>query len=138
MADNEWTLAEETMLVSAFRGGIGPERIAETLRKTPGSVRWKLNRLGLTTLACGPADVPKTQRDDHDLKLQRADLAFQRAMLRAIKGGTERARPGVIKSAAARYIPRVVAMVESGYRSSAGYTADMGEATQDPSSVHPS
>jgi len=132
MADNEWTLAEESMLVTACCGGIRPERIAEALRKTPGSVRWKLNRLGLTARGCGPAAIHKIYRDDQSIAVRRSDLAFQRAMLKAIKRSAERARPGVITSAAARYIPRVMPMVESGYRSSAGYVADMGQARHDP------
>ena len=133
MAANEWTLAEESMLVSAFRGGIEPEHIAATLRKTPGSVRWKLNRLGLTAHGCGPAAVPKTQRNDRDLVARRSDLAFKRALLDAIRRGAERARPGMIKCATTRYIPRVLPTLESGYRSSAGYTAEMGETRRDPS-----
>jgi hypothetical protein len=35
-------------------------------------------------------------------------------------------QPGVIKSCASRYIRRVTPMVETGYRSSAGYAAEMG------------
>jgi len=126
MADNEWTPAEESMLVAAFRNGNSPERIARTLRKTPGSVRWKLNRLRLTTLGCGPADVPKVHRDDQMLAARRSDLAFRRAMLRAIRRGAERAQSRPKSTATQHYIPRVTPIIESGYRSSAGYTADMG------------
>lgn len=132
MAANEWTLAEESMLVSAFRGGMKPEDIAEALRKTPGAVRWKLDRLGLAARGRGPAEAPKTQRNDRDLMARRGDLAFKRALLDAIMRGAERARPGVITCATTRYIPRVRPTVESGYRSSAGYAAEMGEAWRTP------
>jgi hypothetical protein len=133
MADNEWTPAEESMLVAAFRDGTSPERIARALRKTPGSVRWKLNRLGLTTLGCGPAAVPKIHRDDQILAAQRGDRAFRRAMLAAIRRGAERAQSGTVKSTAKQhYIPRVTPTTESGYRSSAGYAADMGQGRHGP------
>lgn len=132
MPANEWTLAEETMLMAALRDGVSTENIARTLRKTPGSVRWKLNQLGLTRLGCGPAAIRKVHRDDQTLAAQRSDRAFRRAMLDAIRRGVERAQPGTIKSTAKHYIPRVTPLIESGYRSSAGYTADMGQGQHGP------
>ena len=126
MAENEWTQVEEAMLVTSFHAGIGPEHIAQALRKTPGSVRWKLTQMGLTRLPCAPPGVAKPQYDEQGVAVRRGDLAFKRAMLFAIKAGTERARPGVIKSRAKHYVRRVTPTIESGYRSSAGYTADMG------------
>lgn len=126
MADNAWTQAEESMLVSGFHAGIAPQRMADALRKTPGSVRWKLNQLGLVTMPCAPPGAAKPQYDEQALTVRRGDLAFKRAMLGAIRAGAERVRPGVIKSRAERYVRRIIPATESGYRSSAGYTADLG------------
>jgi hypothetical protein len=130
MAENAWTHAEESMLVTGFHAGIKPEHMADALRKTPGSVRWKLNQMGLTTLPCAPPGTAKPQYDEQSLAVRRGDLAFKRAMLFAIKAGAERAQPVVIKSRASRYVRRVTPSIESGYRSSAGYTADMGTETR--------
>jgi hypothetical protein len=126
MAENEWTHAQESMLVTGFHAGIRLEHMADALGKTPGSVRWKLNQLGLTTLPCAPPGISKPQYDEQSVAVRRGDLAFKRAMLFAIKAGAERVRPGVIKSRATRYVRRVIPAVESGYRSSAGYVADLG------------
>jgi hypothetical protein len=126
MADNEWTQAQKSMLVTGFHAGIEPGHMADALGKTPGSVRWKLNQLGLTTLPCAPPGAAKPQYDEQSLTTRRGDLAFKRAMLGAIHAGAERVQPGVIRSRASRYVRRVIPAIESGYRSSAGYTADMG------------
>ena len=126
MADNEWTSAQESMLVTGFRAGIKPEHMAEALRKTPGSVRWKLNQLGLTRLPCAPPGAAKSQYDEESAGRRRGDLAFKRAMLCAIHAGTERVRPEVRRSRTTRYVRHVIPAIDSGYRSSAGYTADMG------------
>jgi hypothetical protein len=126
MADNEWTLAEESMLVTGHHAGITPEHMAQALRKTPGSVRWKLNQFGLVTLPCAPPGAAKPQYDDRALAVRRGDLAFKRAMLSAIKAGAEHVRPGVMRNRAARYVRRIIPATESGYRSSAGWAADQG------------
>lgn len=126
MVDNAWTQAEEAQLIEQFRAGVGPEDIAEALRKTPGSVRWKLTQLGLGSLPCAPPGSPKPQYDEQQLAHRRGDLAFKRAMLEAIRAGAERAEPVVFRSRVGHYVRRVIPEVESGYRSSAGYTADMG------------
>jgi hypothetical protein len=128
MAENGWTQLDEAILVFGFQAGITPDRMAEALRKTPGSVRWKLNQLGLAKLPCAPPGTPKPQPqyDEQHRNDRRGDLAFKRAMLSAMSGGAERARLGVIRSCAARYVRHIIPEVESGYRSSAGYTADMG------------
>lgn len=132
MATNVWTRGEVTRLVAAFRGGFKPEHIAQSLRKTPASVRRKLSQLRLTGHGCDPGVAPKRHRNDERLALRRADLAFQSAMMKAIKDGAERARPGVNKSVTARYTPHVRPAIDSGYRSSAGYAADMGERRDGP------
>jgi len=126
MAVNEWTPTQETMLVTGFRAGMTLEHMADALRKTPGSVRWKLNELGLTRLPCAPPGAAKAQYDEESVGRRRGDLAFKRAMLCAIHAGTERVRPEVRRSRASRYVPHIIPAIDSGYRSSAGYTADMG------------
>jgi len=126
MADKGWTQAEELMLVAGFQAGIALPHIGQALRRPPGSVRWKLTALGLVRLPSGPPGAAHPQYERQDEHGRRGDLAFKRAMLRAIDAGAERARPGVIKSRSARYVRRIIPAVESGYRSSAGYTADMG------------
>ncbi len=126
MAENGWTQAEEATLVTGFRDGSPPDDLAGTLGKTPGSVRWKLNQLGLVTLPCAPPGIPKPQYDAQELAHRRGDLAFKRAMLLAIRAGAERAQPVVIRRRVARYVRRIIPVVESGYRSSAGFAADMG------------
>ena len=40
-----WTPAEEAMLVSGIQSGMSLGRMADALRKTPGSITWKLNAL---------------------------------------------------------------------------------------------
>lgn len=58
----------------------------------------------------------------------RADLAFKRAMLAAIKSGAEVAVPCVIRGRRrTRYIAITQPLTDCGYRSSAGYCADMGD-----------
>jgi len=126
MADNGWTQAEETQLIDDFHAGTGIEDIAAALRKTPGSVRWKLTRLRLDRLPCAPPGTPKPQYDEQRLEHRRGDLAFKRAMLEAIRAGAERAEPMVIRSRVGHYVRRVIPEIDSGYRSSAGYMADMG------------
>ncbi|HEY1543482.1 MAG TPA: hypothetical protein VGG01_13805 [Xanthobacteraceae bacterium] len=126
MAENAWTQAEEAQLIEEFRAGVRLGDIAEALRKTPGSVRWKLTQLGLDSLPCAPPGTPKPQYDEQQLAHRRGDLAFKRAMLDAIRAGAEHAEPVVIRSRVGHYVRRVIPEVESGYRSSAGYTADMG------------
>jgi hypothetical protein len=122
----EWTQAEEAQLVDGFRDGTALDELAAALGKTPGSVRWKLTQLGLDSLPCAPPGTSKPQYDEQHLAHRRGDLAFKRAMLEAIRAGAERAEPVVIRSRVGHYVRRVIPVIESGYRSSAGYTAEMG------------
>ncbi len=126
-----WTPAEESLLVTAFHAGIVPERMADALRKTPGSVRWKLNALGLHP---GNPDAtgPTSETDTLDAyRARKGDLAFKRAMLRAIASGAENSVPCIVRAKpGARYIPCVRAPSESGYRSSAALAAELG--SQEP------
>ena len=126
MADNAWSAAQEARLIRGFHAGIGPDHMADALDKTPGSVRWKLTQLGLTSLPCAPPGSAKPQYDEQSIAARQGDLAFKRAMLDAIRTGSEHVRPVVMRSRASRYIRRVIPVSDSGYRSSAGYTADLG------------
>jgi hypothetical protein len=122
-----WTLAEEAMLVSAFQSGMSPERIADALCKTPGSISWKLNALGLrkgNPDATGPTFETVTLED---YRARQGDLAFKRAMLKAIASGAEKAVPSVVRAKRTKhYIPYVHAPSDSGYRSSAALAAELG------------
>jgi hypothetical protein len=123
-----WTPAEESLLVTAFHAGIAPERMADALRKTPGSVRWKLNAFGL--LPGNPDATGPTSETDtlDDYRARKGDLAFKRAMLKAIASGAEKSVPSIVRAKpGARYIPCVRAPSDSGYRSSAALAADLGE-----------
>ena len=93
-----WTPAEESMLVTGFRAGLTPERMADALRKTPCSVRWKLNALGLQSgnpEATG-ATSPTVTLENY--RARQSDLAFKRAMLQAIASGAEKAVPCVVRA----------------------------------------
>jgi hypothetical protein len=126
-----WTPAEETVLVTGIRAGLTPERMADALRKTPGSVRWKLNALGLqggNPQATGATSQTVTWED---YRARQGDLAFKRAMLKAIASGAENAVPCVVRAKpGAHYIPCVPAPSDSGYRSSAALAAELGEAPE--------
>jgi len=122
-----WTPAEEALLTTAFHAGMPPERMAEALRKTPGSISWKLNALGLrkgNPDATGPAFDTMTLED---YRARQSDLAFKRAMLKAIAAGAEKAVPCVVRAKRTkRYIRCVHAPSDSGYRSSAALAAELG------------
>jgi hypothetical protein len=122
-----WTPAEEAMLVAGFQAGMPPERIADALCKTPGSISWKLKALGLrrgNPDATGPTLATITLED---YRARQSDLAFKRAMLNAIASGAEKAVPCVVRAKRTkRYIPCVHAPSNSGYRSSAALAAELG------------
>ncbi|MEA3023200.1 MAG: hypothetical protein QOK01_2052, partial [Alphaproteobacteria bacterium] len=93
-----WTPAEEAMLVSGVQSGMSLGRMADALRKTPGSITWKLNALGLlkgNPDATGPSLDTATLED---YRARQSDLAFKRAMLKAIAAGAEKAVPCVVRA----------------------------------------
>jgi len=122
-----WTPAEEAMLVSGVQSGMSLGRMADALRKTPGSITWKLNALGLPK---GNPDATGPSLDTvtlEDYRARQSDLAFKRAMLKAIAAGTEKAVPCVVRARRAkRYIPCVRAPSDSGYRSNAALAVELG------------
>jgi hypothetical protein len=122
-----WTPAEEALLITAFHAGMPPERMADALHKTPGSITWKLNALGLrkgNPDATGPAFDTMTLED---YRARQSDLAFKRAMLSAIAAGAEKAVPCVVRAKRPRrYIACIRAPSDSGYRSSAALAMELG------------
>src|SRR4030081_4047618 len=115
------------MLVSGVQSGMSLGRMADALRKTPGSITWKLNALGLlkgNPHATGPTLDTVTLED---YRARQSDLAFKRAMLKAIAAGAEKAVPCVVRAKrTTRYIPCVHAPSDSGYRSSAAIAVELG------------
>jgi hypothetical protein len=93
MLECRYTLAQKTVVISAFRSGVAVDVIAEAVGTTPESVEDLLARTGLRT------SVAETFDDQEEPELSQAavaeryrndDLAFQKAMRRAIKRGLER------------------------------------------------
>jgi hypothetical protein len=93
MLEAPYTLAQQTVIISAFRGGVAVDVIAEVVGKTLESVEDLLAKVGLKTHAA------ETSEDDDEPELSQAavaeryrqdDLAFQKAMHRAIRRGLER------------------------------------------------
>jgi hypothetical protein len=93
MSEHPYTLAQETVVISAFRNGVTVDVIAEVIGKTPTSVEKLLKKIGLKTNA-------REAREDNEgaepsetkvpEEFRKGDLAFQKAMHRAIKRGLER------------------------------------------------
>ncbi len=123
----DWTPARDADLARDFAAGIEPVVIAEALGCTPGSVRGRINKLGLAVAACGPPDDTRPRQDDNT-RGRRGDLAFKRAMLAAIHSGAETVRAEVVRGRAPTHWVRPL-YGESilGYRSSAGLAAELGE-----------
>lgn len=120
--DNKWTPTQVAMLEALYpAGNHSINDLAEALHKTPGAIRHKVRNLGLASLANA-----NNEKDDlNRMQVRRGDRAFKTAMLAAIKGGAENPFIGVFRTKGkARYVPTVRAASDSGYRSSAGYTAD--------------
>ena len=93
MLEAPYTLAQRAVVISAFQAGVTVDVIAEAVGKTLESVEHLLVTIGLKTSAT------ETLEDDGEPELSQAavaeryrqeDLAFQKAMRRAIKRGRER------------------------------------------------
>jgi hypothetical protein len=92
MSKNAFTLAQEAVVVSAFRNGVAVDDIATVIGRTPASVERILGEVGLKN-----AHQEKPSADpDGDVgagsvrNCIAGDLAFQNAMYRAIKRGLEK------------------------------------------------
>lgn len=88
-----WTCDDVTDLHRRFEAGETPEDIAEQQGRSAGSVRRKINELGLASVSAG-ALMREPLYDDTQAGIDR-DLAFQSALRAAIEAGTERAPIGV-------------------------------------------
>jgi hypothetical protein len=91
--DQTCSPAEQAAAVSAYKNGASVNAVASMLGRTPGSVEWLLKKNGL-------------KRNDHKKpaaheagdsiatpaaqSYRKADLAFQKAMHRAIRAGLEK------------------------------------------------
>ena len=93
MTEHPYTLAQETVVISAFKNGVSVDVIAEVIGKSPASVKKLLKKIGLKT------NARKAQGDDEGAEpsetnvpeqFRKGDLAFQNAMRRAIRRGLER------------------------------------------------
>ena len=93
--------------VISFRGGIAYTTIARRFIKKPGSAEWRFKK---TALKRKRRAQPIDREGDADpaKSLQRADVAFQRAMRRAIAQGLEHPPMiGVFKDARPLSTPRL-------------------------------
>src|SRR5205807_1165397 len=115
-----------------FRDGVAVAAIARRIGKHPGSVAWMLKKAGLKSHDRRPIDreVGDAESADSAQALRRADLAFQRAMRRAVAQGQENPPMiGVFKDHRRLDIPRLFEPVpySSGCTSPALVCADAGE-----------
>jgi hypothetical protein len=119
-----WISPTKSSRGNAGHAGVGRARSA-------GAATW-----GPTLESVGrAADVDKC--DTHETNeaaeaARRGDRAFQAAMLAAIESGAEKVRQGVVRRAPATYVPRVTPIIESGYRSNAGWADEHGDAERYP------
>jgi hypothetical protein len=123
--------AEQAAAVAAFKNGASVNAVAALLGRTPGSVEWLLKKSGLRRNdhkkprpheAGDAIAAPATQ------SFRKADLAFQRAMHRAIKAGLEKPPMiGVYKDERPLDVPRLFAPAahSSGCTSPASDCADL-------------
>jgi hypothetical protein len=93
MPEHPYTLAQETVVISAFRNGVSVDVIAAVIGKTPPSVEKLLKRIGLKTNAreaLGDDEDAEPSETNVAEQFRKDDLAFQNAVRRAIKRGLER------------------------------------------------
>jgi|ERR1700730_15941223 hypothetical protein len=100
MSDDAHTLAQEAVVVSAFRNGVAVNDIATVIGKTPEAVERMLGKAGLKVVdhqKPQPQPGESAAEPDEDAadtgkvrSFVAGDLAFQNAMYRAIKRGLEK------------------------------------------------
>ena len=138
MANHSSTASERRFAISAFRNGMAVAAIARRIGKKPGSVTWLLRRAGLKgDPRRGPID-PELSDAAHDpaRSFRRTDIAFQRAMQRAVAKGREHPPMiGVFKDERPLEAPRLFepAPHSSGCTSSALMCAELESEPIDPS-----
>jgi hypothetical protein len=128
---NEICSPAEQAAIAAFKNGASVNQVAALSGRTPGSVEWLLKKSGLKK-----NDHRKPGRDEAGDAIaapaaqscRKADLAFQRAMHRAIKAGLEKPPMiGIYKDDRPLDAPRLFAPtpVSSGCTSPAADCADL-------------
>jgi hypothetical protein len=128
---NQTCSSAERAAIAAFKNGASVNRVAGLIGRTPGSVEWLLKKNGLKR-----NDHRKPQADESGDAIaapaaqssRKADLAFQRAMHRAIKAGLEKPPMiGVYQDARPLDAPRLFAATpaNSGCTSPAADCADL-------------
>lgn len=110
-----WTEEQTAAVETGFRAGDSINAMARRLNRGRNAIRRKLQRMGLLARKPRPAF--------------RGDHRFQQAMNAAISMGHETVTPGtfVDTSPPDHLIRPMRGEGDSGYRSSAGYAADMGD-----------
>ena len=140
---NKPGVATERLVISAFKDGAAVAAIARRIGKKPGSVTWILQKAGLKpgkhkAPLCHDADVSPGRSQSHEDRTRgflREDLAFQRAMRRAIAQGREHPPMlGIFKDPRPLDAPRLFVAVlhSSGCTSPALACADIGLPEADP------
>jgi hypothetical protein len=128
---NETCSPAEQAAIAAFKNGASVNRVAALIGRTPGSVEWLLNKNGLKK---NDHRKPRTDESGDAVaspavqSFRKADLAFQRAMHRAIKAGLEKPPMiGIYKDDRPLDAPRLFAPtpVSSGCSSPAADCADL-------------
>jgi hypothetical protein len=123
--------AEHAAAIAAFKNGASVNAVAGLLGKTPGSVEWLLKKSGLKR---NDHKKPKPHEAGDSIaapaaqSFRKADLAFQKAMHRAIKAGLEKPpMVGVYKDSRPLDVPRLFAPAphSSGCTSPASDCADL-------------
>ncbi len=118
MTNADYRRARNEQIIALFSSRLTYEQIGSEVGCTKDVVagvvfRWRRARANLPILP----SPPKPRRGDH---------VFIKAMSAAIDAGSEHATRGIITTEPEHFIPTVRPCLESGYRSSAGYTADQG------------
>jgi hypothetical protein len=128
---NETCSSAEQAAIAAFKNGASVNRVAVLIGRTPGSVEWLLKKNGLKK---NDHRKPRTDESGDAVaspavqSFRKADLAFQRAMHRAIKAGLEKPPMiGIYKDDRPLDAPRMFAPtpVSSGCTSPAADCADL-------------
>jgi hypothetical protein len=125
------TCSPEQAAIAAFKNGASVNRVAALIGRTPGSVEWLLKKNGIKK---NDHRKPRTDESGDAVaspavqSFRKADLAFQRALHRAIKAGLEKPPMiGIYKDDRPLDAPRLFAPtpVSSGCTSPAADCADL-------------
>jgi ubiquitin len=131
VVDQTCSPAEQAAAIAAFKRGASVNAVAALLGRSPGSVEWLLKKSGLKRndhKKPQPHEAGDAIAAPAAQSFRKADLAFQRAMHRAIKAGLERPPMiGVYKDERPLDVPRLYAPAphSSGCTSPAADCADL-------------